>query len=346
MTALKDRIGITATVPSEVIYAADLRPVDLNNIFINGPDALADIQAAEERGFPANTCNWIKGCYAAARREGIRTVVAVSQGDCANTHALAEIFASEGVRIIHYAYPHPRDRAALRESLADFAGRFGVTLEAAEDQKRRLDAARAVVHAIDDLTWRTGQVTGAENHRWTVATSDLEGDPEAFADRARAFLIEAGRRPKRAGGIRIGLIGIPPIARDLHEAFEMGGARIVFNEFPWQFSMPYPSRDLVEQYHAYSYPYDVFYRLDRIAEEVGRRGIAALVHYVQSFCFRHIQDRLIRERLDVPILTLEVDRPGPLDGRSRTRADAFLEILEARARGQGAGAAVHVDAGR
>ena len=73
-----------------------------------------------------------------------------------------------------------------------------------------------------------------------------------------------------------------------------------------------------------------------MAEEVKRRRIDGIVHYVQSFCFRHIQDRLVRERLRMPILTLEVDRPGPLDARSRTRVEAFLEMLRPRATAGGA----------
>jgi len=55
---------------------------------------------------------------------------------------------------------------------------------------------------------------------------------------------------------------------------------------------------------------------------------------VQSFCFRQMHDRIIRERLHLPILTLECDRPGPMDGRSRTRIEAFLEMIEARKRRQ------------
>ena len=43
-----------------------------------------------------------------------------------------------------------------------------------------------------------------------------------------------------------------------------------------------------------------------------------------------LEDWLLREALDVPILTLEFDRPGPLDGQGRTRLEAFVERLDAR----------------
>ena len=86
---------------------------------------------------------------------------------------------------------------------------------------------------------------------------------------------------------------------------------------------------LAEQYSAYTYPYDVFYRASRLAAELARRGARGVVHYVQSFCYRQIQDRLLRERLPLPVLTLECDRPGELDAGARTRVEAFLEALGA-----------------
>jgi len=90
------------------------------------------------------------------------------------------------------------------------------------------------------------------------------------------------------------------------------------------------SHSLSEQYLQYTYPYGVAPRIADIRQEVSRRRIDGLIHYVQSFCFRHIQDRLIRQAAGVPVLTLEYDRPGPLDGRSRTRLEAFLEMLDLR----------------
>jgi benzoyl-CoA reductase/2-hydroxyglutaryl-CoA dehydratase subunit BcrC/BadD/HgdB len=88
--------------------------------------------------------------------------------------------------------------------------------------------------------------------------------------------------------------------------------------------------DLLEQYRRYTYPYDVFGRLEDITRQVALRRVDGVIHYVQSFCFRQIQDTILREALDLPFLTLEGDMPGPLDGRNRLRLEAFLETLEAR----------------
>jgi benzoyl-CoA reductase/2-hydroxyglutaryl-CoA dehydratase subunit BcrC/BadD/HgdB len=92
--------------------------------------------------------------------------------------------------------------------------------------------------------------------------------------------------------------------------------------------MPYETPDLVEQYRAYTYPYDIFHRLSDILLELERRRVDAVIHYVQSFCFRQIEDMIVRQKVRMPVLTLEGDKPGPLDARTRIRIEGFLEMLE------------------
>jgi len=329
-----DRVGITGTVPIEVLYAAGRRPLDLNNIFITGRP-LDDIHAAESSGFPINCCSWIKGIYGAARRLGLRDVVGVAQGDCSNTHALLEIWASEGLNVYDFQYPVPPSRERLEASIADFGRHFGATPDQAEQVRRRFDRIRRLLRRLDELSWRTGQVTGLENHLWLIGASDFGGDPDDYLARLTAFLDQARARPESRPRLRLGYVGIPPICDGLYEFLEGFGAAVVFNEFQRQFAMLPPAHDLVEQYSAYTYPYGVAARIADITEAVRTRRLDGLIHYVQSFCFRHIQDRLIREAAGVPVLTLEYDRPGRLDGRSRTRLEAFLELLHAAPRNRG-----------
>ena len=327
-------IGLTATVPVEVLLAAGARPLDLNNIFITSGSPAALVSEAEHRGFPLNSCAWIKGIYAVARRLDLRRVIGVAQGDCSNTHALMEVLASEGVEVIDFNYPFPPDGAALAAAIDGLARRLGATREAAEDQRRRLAPLRRALAEIDRLTWQEDRVTGEENHLWLIGSSDFGGDPDVYARRAAEFLAAARSRPPLTQKYRLGYIGIPPICGGLYGFLEGLGARVVFNEFQRQFAMPDPpagpAGDLVEQYLAYTYPYGVAGRIEDIRRAVRERRIDGLVHYVQSFCFRHIQDRLLREALGLPILTLEFDRPAPLDGQSRTRLEAFVEMLDAR----------------
>ncbi len=119
-----------------------------------------------------------------------------------------------------------------------------------------------------------------------------------------------------------------PIAEegDMWEVFERLGARFVDHEVPRQFALlDGIGKGMVETYLRYTYPYDVFARIADVTGEAAKRGVRGVIHYVQSFCHRQIEDRLWRERVGLPLLTLEADRPGRVDERTRTRIEAFME---------------------
>lgn len=328
------KIGITTTVPIEVIYAAGHTPVDLNNVFVSHPDRDRLIEEAELAGFPRSFCVWIKGIYGVVRSmSDLGAVVAVTQGDCSNTHALMETLQSEGVEVIPFAYPYERDYAMLRLQLETFMRRFGVGWKEAEESLSRLDRVRKKAHRIDELTWKDGLVSGLENHLYLVSCSDMEGNPEVFASRLEEFLsrVETRRNdrsfPRGEGMVRLGYIGVPPVAPELYDFLESMGARVVYNETQRQFSLPFRTRDLVEKYRRYSYPYSIFYRLRDIKREAVRRRLDGFIHYVQSFCFRQVEDIILRRSLSLPVLTLEMDRSSRLDARTRMRLENFVSVL-------------------
>ncbi len=238
-----------------------------------------------------------------------------------------EVLQYRGVSVVPFAFPFDRDPGALSLELSKFADRFGTTLAESERWKARLDPVRRLAHEIDRLTWEEGKVTGEENHRWLVACSDFEGDPEGYARRAESFIGEAAARPAMRERVPVAFVGVPPIVSGLHACFEEAGARIVLNEVQRQFAMPFPAASLVEQYLSYTYPYSVFERIRDIRAEVARRGARGIVHYVQSFCFRQIEDILLRGEVGVPVLTLEGESPGSVDERTRIRIQAFVEML-------------------
>jgi benzoyl-CoA reductase/2-hydroxyglutaryl-CoA dehydratase subunit BcrC/BadD/HgdB len=331
-------VDITSTVPIEIVFASGHVPVDLNNIFITDEDPTHLVERAEASGLPRNNCAWIKGIYSAVKKLGIKKVIGVVEGDCSNTSALMEVLASEGVEIIPFKYPYGRQAGLLSESLNSLVTALGgkeTTLQEAEGVKKELDRIRSLVHEIDRLTWQEGRVTGEENHIWNVSTSDMMGNPTLFEKKARAFLEEVGERGQLPQGIRMGFIGVPPICGGLYGFLEELGARVVFNEIQRQFSMPYPTRNLLEQYLQYTYPYDIQGRIEDIRREIKGRHIQGVIHYVQSFCYRNMYDTIFRKTLGVPILTLECDRPGGIDGQLRTRIEAFVEMLRKKGK-QGA----------
>jgi len=321
-------VGITTTVPIEIIYAAGRAVVDLNNVFITSPNPGALVERAEFEGFPRTLCGWIKGIYSTALDLGLREVVAVTQGDCANTCGLMETLADAGVEIIPFAYPYDRDRDLLALQVEKLRQRFGAAPDAVTETKRRFDAVRAKARRVDELTWQSDSVTGQQNHYYQITCSDMKSDPAAFEAELEAFLAALpDGEPLSPDCLRLAYIGVPPIITDLYDHLEALGARAVFNETQRQFAMPFDSDDLVEQYRLYTYPYGIFWRLRDIAAELARRRVEGVIHYAQNFCFHQIEDLIIRRHLDLPVLTLEADRPGRMDAGMRLRVESFVEML-------------------
>jgi benzoyl-CoA reductase/2-hydroxyglutaryl-CoA dehydratase subunit BcrC/BadD/HgdB len=327
------RVGITSTVPVEVVYASGRGVVDLNNTFINHPDPNSLIERAERRGFPEASCAWIKGLYSAVHLEGLDTVIAVTQGDCSNTHALMETLEMEGVETVPFMYPYDRDRDALAHEIEKLTRIMGAGPAPVAAITGKLDAIRKKVAAIDEMTWLDGTVGGLENHYFQVSCSDMNGDPDGFEAEVDEFLSRARGREPRREALRLAYIGIPPVMSGIYEFVEANGGRVVFNELQRQFSLPFDCENLVDKYLAYTYPYHIKHRLADIKAEIGRRGVDGVIHYVQSFCFRQIEDIIVRKELDLPVLTLEGNRPGKIDLRTRMRIEAFLDML--RYLGQG-----------
>jgi len=322
------KIGLTTTIPVEVVLAAGLAPVDLNNLFVTSPEAPSLVSAAEAAGFPRTICAWVKGIYATLEAHPeIRAVIVACQGDCSYTQALGEILEAQSREVIHFKYPYPRERRQLQQELNDLQARLGVNAKDLARVQALLKPLRRDLRRLDRLTWETGQVRGEENFLYLISSSDFESDIEAYARKVAEFLELAEQRPPRSSPVRLGLVGIPPIFTDLWDYLEKLGAMVVFNEMPRQFSMPYPDLDLAAQYLRYTYPYDVFGRLADLKEAISERRLDGLVHYTQSFCYRQMFDQIIRERLNIPVLTIEGDRPTPLDSRTRMRLEAFVDVL-------------------
>jgi len=326
---LSDAIGLTSTIPVEIVYAAGLKPIDLNNLFISSGDPERLLRQAEAAGFPQNACAWIKGIYASALRTDLKSIIAVIGGDCSSTVALAEILGWKGLRVLPFEYPLNRDRRRLKEQMEGLRRSLKTTWREIEAARERLDRIRSKLKDLDRMTYQENLVHGSENHLFLVGSSDFNSDPDLYERDLDTFLGEAGKRRPFGEAARLGYLGVPPVFADLYETVEVLGGRVVFNETQRQFSMPYESKDLVDQYLRYTYPYDIEGRIEDIEEAIGERGLDGLIHYTQTFCYRQLYDRLLKERLSIPILTLEGDRPGRIDGRTKNRIEAFIEMLGA-----------------
>jgi len=326
------KIGITTTVPLEVLLASGYQPVDLNNVFITDPDPERLVNIAEKAGFPQNCCSWIKGIYGVCMEHGFDRVLCVTGGDCSNTVMLMEVLKHRGLNAIPFAYPEQPNPEQMQQTLQAFAVKLGTTLQAADDIRKELQPGRDLARQLDELTWRENLVSGGENHLWLVSASDFNQDYQQYYQDLQSFLAGCHRRqPYPAGGIRLAYIGVPSVyARDLYPYLENHGARVVFNEIQRQFAMPQPGKSLAEQYANYTYPYSIYQRLNDITTEIHRRQVDGVIHYVQAFCHRGIGDIIFRDAIPLPVLTLEGNDDFYLTTHVKTRIEAFIDMLQRR----------------
>ncbi|MFA5309112.1 MAG: 2-hydroxyacyl-CoA dehydratase [Dehalococcoidales bacterium] len=328
------KIGITTTVPAEVLLAAGYQPVDLNNILVSSPDPTRYITIAERAGFPLNCCAWIKGIYGVCIDSGLKDVLCVTSGDCSNTIMLMEVLKLKGFNAMSFAYPAGPDPEQMQAALESLAEAFGTTLGAAEKARGELKSVRELALKLDQLTWKENQASGWENHLWLVSASDFNGDYVKYQQDLEALIKSVNARlPYPEKEIRLAYLGVPSVyAKELYAYVEKHGARAVYNEVQHQFAMPEPGESLAEQYANYTYPYSLRERLKVIKAEIQRRRIHGVIHYVQAFCHRGIGDIVIRDAIDLPVLTLEGNADFYLSGHVKTRIEAFLDMIERRKR--------------
>jgi len=323
-------IGITTTVPIEILIAAGYQPVDLNNVFITDPNPERLVSIAERAGFPLNCCSWIKGIYGVCLDYGIDTVLCVTTGDCSNTIMLMEVLKLKGLKVIPFAYPDQPAPQRMQYALQTLAETVGTTLEAADRVRDELKSCRRLALKLDRLTWKKGLISGGENHLWLVSTSDFNQDHHEYYRQLQNLLAECHQRqPYPTDWLRLAYIGVPSVyGQDLYRYLESNGARVVFNEIQHQFAMPEPGKSLAEQYSNYTYPYSIYQRLKDITTELPRRQVDGVIHYVQAFCHRAIGDIIFRDAIRLPMLTLEGNDDFLLTHHVKTRIEAFLDVLQ------------------
>ncbi|MFQ3549690.1 MAG: 2-hydroxyacyl-CoA dehydratase family protein [Armatimonadota bacterium] len=318
------KIGITTTIPVEIVFSANMIPVDLNNIFITSQNPGELVRNAEYEGYPRNSCGWIKGIYSSIKNKEVDALIAVVAGDCSQTQAMIETLNGD-IEIIPFEYPYTRDKNQLKKQFENLINSLNTTWDNVLIWQKRLDKIRAKVWELDRLTWQENAIKSFDNHYYQVCCSDFNSDPEKFEKELDEKLDNTHN--KYDDGIRLGYIGVPPIYTDIYSFIESLGARVVFNEVQRQFSLPYKTDDILEKYLLYTYPYDVQGRIADIKNEIEKRNLHGIIHYTQSFCFRQILDIVIRKNIDIPILTIEGDSPSPLDARTKLRIESFLEML-------------------
>lgn len=325
-----EKIGITTTVPIEVLIAAGYEVIDLNNVFVCSKDYLKYIDKAEKEGFPKSCCAWKKAMYSVVLEEGIEEIVGVTEGDCSNTKALEEVLSMKGIKVYPFAYPQSHKLQDIKKSINDFMKTFNVSIEQVEAVRVRLNAVRNLIIRLDELTYKEGKTSGFENHLYQVSASDFNSDVDSFQSEIAEKIHEIESRSSNFKGLKLGYIGVPPMTVDIYNFVEKFHADIIYNEVQREFSFPRfkDAHNIYEQYYDYTYPYDINLRLEEIEKQIKVRNLDGIIHYTQAFCHKQIEDIVIKNRIKIPILTIEGDKLNYLDARSKLRLEAFLDMVK------------------
>jgi benzoyl-CoA reductase/2-hydroxyglutaryl-CoA dehydratase subunit BcrC/BadD/HgdB len=325
-------IGITTTVPVEVLMAAGYTPLDLNNIFVTSEDHEKYIKLAEQDGFPQNYCSWIKGIYGVCIDRGVKEILAVVGGDCSNSIVLSEVLELKGIKVHSFAYPIDRSIVGMKIQLDALMQHFGVNIYDVEKERTKLVALRNKMIVLDKLTYNEGVVSGWENHLYQVCMSDFNLNVQEYNNDIDGFIAIAKKRMPKNYTLRVGYIGVPPITGDIYDFIESNDAKLVYNEVQREFSMPrhLNANTIYEQYIDYTYPYDTFYRSKEILKQVDERKIDAIIHYTQAFCYRSAQHIILKQKLGIPVLHIEGDKSREIDARTQLRVEAFLDMVKDR----------------
>ncbi len=322
-------VGITSTVPIEVIYASQKVPLDLNNLFFSDTNRGELVKEGEVKGLNGSFCGWLKGIFGVTFRQKIKEVVFVGEGDCSGSRLLAEFLRKSGIKTYEFSYPIDGARHLLEEEILRFCDYFKVKLEDVRKKFVEFKKIREKLIEIDKLTYEKNIVSGFENFIYLISGSDMDGNPDLFLKKIEKFLEDVKERNKNfLDKLRVGFIGVPTLITNFFEVVEVLGGQIVFNETARQFSLSFESMDIFDAYLEYTYPYHIEKRIEDIKREVEKRNIDCLIHNVQSFCFHSFEDEIFKTSLGVPILKIESNIPSKMSERDILRLENFFNSVK------------------
>ena len=307
------KIGITALVPPELIYACGDVAFDVNNVIPGS------------KKYPKNKlCAWtaIWKEMLIQKEIAIDSLIVVAGGDCHNALVDGQKAAMSGLPTHFFFYPFDGDSEYLRSQLfklSDFLG--GIRYP---EKFNEIQELKKLAQEIDDKRIR-GKIIGSEAFRVLISSSDLLGNLNEFRN-AIAMVKESDIELNN----RVALIGVPPIYYDFHEVTQSLGMQIVFDELPYEFIRHTGTdiKDLARDYCNYTFARPLEFRFNFLRNELQKRKVDGVIHYTQFACHHMLEDEVIRRELDYPILTIQGDMPGSTPQQIKVRLEAFREMLE------------------
>ncbi len=307
------KIGITALVPPELIFACGGEPFDVNNVI------------PASRKYPRNKlCAWtaIWKEMLIKKEIAIDSLIVVAGGDCHNALVDGQNVAMSGLPTHFFFYPFDGDPEYLESQLYRLSGFLGDVQY--PEKAGEIMELKKLGQTIDKKR-SCGKISSAEAFSVLISFSDLRGDIDGFR-RAITSIKESDFEINN----RVALIGVPPIYYDFHEVAQSLGLQVVFDELPYEF-LSHGGTDIKEMardYCNYTFARPLGFRINFLREELEKRKVDGVIHYTQFACHHMLEDEIFREELDYPMLTLQGDLPGNTPQQIKLRLEAFREMLE------------------
>ena len=310
---VQKKIGITALVPPELIYACRDEPFDVNNVIPGS------------KKYPRNKlCAWtaIWQEMLSKREISIDSLIVVAGGDCHNALVDGQKVAMSGIPTHFFFYPFdgaPDYLESQLHKLSDFLGNIQ-----SPEKPGQIKELKKIGMQIDKKR-ADGKISPGDAFRILISFSDLMGDMERFHK-----AISTIREQKIEMNNRIALIGVPPIYHDFHDVSQSLGLQVVFDELPYEF-IRHSGADIPEiarDYCNYTFARPLDFRIGFLQKELEKRHVDGVIHYTQFACHHMLEDEVMRSRLDYPILTIQGDLPGKTPEQIKLRLEAFREALE------------------
>lgn len=310
---VQKKIGLTALVPPELIFACRCSPFDVNNVIPGS------------KKYPRNKlCAWtaIWQEMLSKRELKLDSLIVVAGGDCHNALVDGQKVAMSGIPTHFFFYPFDGDPEYLESQLhklVDFLGTIGSPEKPGEIKElkeigKKIDKKRA-----------QGKLSSGDVFRIMISYSDLMGDLDVFME-----AISSLKEQKVEMNNRVALIGVPPIYHDFHDVAQSLDLQIVFDELPFEF-LRHSGNDIhniARDYCNYTFARPLDFRIRFLQKELEKRHVNGIIHYTQFACHHMLEDEIMRSKLDYPMLTIQGDLPGKTPEQIKLRLEAFREALE------------------
>lgn len=342
-------------MPEEIIHAAGILPIKLT-----GDAQELDLEEANAYMY-INTCSFVRSCLGLVLRKQYHFLDGfVSGTTCDPSRRLMDVWKYYKLTPFVYILNVPRkmtERAheLYREEVQDLKHRleefFGVEIsaQALRQSIKVYNRTRELLKEVYELRKSdTPPITGAEVLE--VLNAGFKMPREQFNDLLERLAEEAssGRRMVE-GKFRLMINGSPLNNAEFIRTIEGLGGLVVVDElctgvrYWWDLVDANPEIDPVEalsRRYLSKFPCPRMYppegRFNRVLQMVEDYRVDGVVSEIIRYCVHCAHDQpLLRRRLEkqgVPVLELNVEYGMPGTGQIRTRVQAFLEMLERRAR--------------